>query len=288
MAGLVKKFLASASVVASMSAVFGAPAMAATFTSSGTDIILREQVGTSLQVTNDITKLDSILQGDSSNPGGNVELGAKNVGQTQGANPLATVQAQNAQGETAKFTNVTENIYSSSDWLNGVGRAWFSDAWEQAVERNSSAPLVSSATEGLFYSIFIDEGGLDMITDPNISYINEVGDDIVVGLASPLNLGDRFSDPFLAGALDGVQISEIFAYDINGVTGYAWSTVATETGLGGSFSGNYEVVLEGLANGYVSQEVLESSPEDIPEPSTVLGLIAIGGLVAATKRKVQK
>ena len=287
MAGLVKKFLASASVVASMSAVFGAPAMAATFTHKGTDIILREQVGTSFQITNDITQLDSILQGDSSNPGGNVELGAKNVGQTQGANPLARIQAQNVQGETATFTNVTENIYSSSDWINGVGRAWFSDVWEQAVERNSSVPLVSSANEGLFYSFFIDEGGLEMITDPNISYINEVGDDIVVGLASPLNLADRFSDIFLVAAFEGVQMSEIFAYDINGVTGYAWGSVATETGLN-YFDGNYEVVLEGLANGYVSQEVVESSPEDIPEPSTVLGLIAIGGLVAATKRKVQK
>ena len=163
MARLVKKILASASVVAGMSAVFGAPAMAATFTTVGTDIILREQVGTSFQVTSDITKLNSILQGDSSNPGGNIELGAKNVAQTQGGNPLAGVQAQNLQGETAIFTNVTENIYSSSDWLNDTGRAWFSDAWEQAVEKNSSSPLVSSANEGLFYSIFASQGGLDTI-----------------------------------------------------------------------------------------------------------------------------
>ncbi len=286
MAGLVKKFLASASVVACMSAVFGAPATAFTFTSVGTDIILREQVGTGFQITNDITKLDSILQGDSSNPGGNIELGARNVGRTVGGNPLAGVQAQNAQGETATFTNVTENIYESSDWQNDIGRAWFSDAWEQAVEKNSSAPLVSSTNEWLFYNIFVSQGGLDIITNPNISYINEVGDDIVVGLASPSNLADEFSDPFLVGALEGVQMSEIFAYDINGVTGYAWSSLP-ETGLGSS-NGNYEVVLGGLANGYTSEEVSEPSAEDIPEPSTVLGLVALGGLVAATKRKVEK
>ncbi len=287
MAGLVKKFLASASVVAGMSTVFGAPAMAFTFTGVGTDIILREQVGANFQITNDLTKLDSILQGDSSNPGGNIELGAKNVSRTQGGNPLAGVQAQNIQGETATFTNVTQNIYESSDWQNDIGRAWFSDAWEQAVEKNSSAPLVSSTNEWLFYNIFVSQGGLDIITDPNISYINEVGDDIVVGLTSPLNLADEFSDPFLVGALEGVQMSEIFAYDINGVPGYAWSSVATETGLGSS-NGNYEVVLEGLANGYTSEEVPELPIEDVPEPSTVLSLIAIGGLVAATKRKVQK
>ncbi|NEP77835.1 MAG: PEP-CTERM sorting domain-containing protein, partial [Okeania sp. SIO3B3] len=79
MAGLVKKFLAGASVIAGMSAVFGAPAMAATFTTVGGDIILREQVGTSFQITGDLTKLDSILQGDSSNPGDYIELGTKNA-----------------------------------------------------------------------------------------------------------------------------------------------------------------------------------------------------------------
>ncbi|MGD1808013.1 PEP-CTERM sorting domain-containing protein [Dapis sp. BLCC M126] len=37
-----------------------------------------------------------------------------------------------------------------------------------------------------------------------------------------------------------------------------------------------------------STEVIpEPSAKDIPEPSTVLGLIAMGGLVTATKRKVQ-
>ncbi|NEP81889.1 MAG: PEP-CTERM sorting domain-containing protein, partial [Okeania sp. SIO3B3] len=268
------------------------------------------------QITGDLTKLDSILQGDSSNPGDYIELGTKNA--KFGSNLLGGVQAQNAQGETVTFTNVTQNIYESSDWRDEVGRAWFSDAWEQAVEKNSDVSLVSTDREWLFYNIFVDEGGLDIITNPNISYINEVGDDIVVGLAGDLNLGNRFSHPFLSAALDGVQMSGIFAYDINGDDRYAWSSVVT-TELTSEI-GNFEVVLEGAANGYVSEEVPETStedvpelstedvpetstedvpetstqdvsdysPEDIPEPSTVLGLIAIGGLVAATKRKLQK
>ncbi|MEM1171374.1 MAG: NF038130 family PEP-CTERM protein [Cyanobacteria bacterium P01_H01_bin.35] len=286
MAGLVKKFLASASVVAGMSAVFGAPAMAATFSPIGTDMILREQVGTGFQVTNDLTKLNSILGGDSSNPGGNVELGSSDTG----GNPLAGVQAENLQGATATFTNVTEDIYNDFTWQQTVGKAWFSDAWGQAVEKNSGANfLVSAANEALAYGIFVGQGGLNMITDPNISYINEVGDDIVVGLAGHFNLADRFRfNPFLAVALEGVQMSEIFAYDIDGVTGYGWSDSATATGLAdddeaGSYSGNYEVVLEGLAGGYLSEP-----PAATPEPSTLLGLMAIGGLVTATKRKSAK
>ncbi|NEP90764.1 MAG: PEP-CTERM sorting domain-containing protein [Okeania sp. SIO2C2] len=281
MAGLVRKFLASASVVAGMSAVFGAPAMAVGFTAIGTDLILREQVGTGFEVTDDLTQLNSILQGDSSNPGGNVELGSSDTG----GNPLAGVEADNIQGGTATFTNVTEDIYNTQDWRDTTGKAWFSDAWEQAVEKNSGAsPLISAANEEMFYGIFVGQGGLDMITDPNISYINEVGDDVVVGLAGHLNLADRFRfNSFLAAALEGVQMSEIFAYDINGVTGYGWSNSATASGLvdndGFSFSGNYEVVIEG-GGGILS--------EDVPEPSTILGLMAIGGLAAATKRRSAK
>ncbi len=279
MAGIVKKFLASASVVAGMSAVFGAPAMAATFSPIGTDLILREQVGTGFEVTNDLTQLNSILQGDSSNPGGNVELGSSDTG----GNPLAGVQAQNLQGETATFTNVTEDIYNDVTWQQTIGLEWFDDAWAQTAFAGNNFVRNSA------YGVFISNGGFDLISDPNISYINEVGDDIVVGLAGHFNLADRFRDvnSTLAGFLEGVQMSEIFAYDINGVTGFGWSDSATATGLadndGFSYSGNYEVTLEGLAGGYLSEP-----PADAPEPSTVLGLMAIGGLVAATKRKSAK
>ncbi len=271
MAGLVKKFLASASVVAGMSAVFGAPAMAATFSPIGTDLILYEQVGTGFQET-DLSQLNSVLQGDSSNPGGNVELGSSDTG----GNPLAGVEADNIQGGTATFTNVTEDIYNDVTWQQTVGSEWFDAAWAQTAFAGNNF-LRNSA-----YGIFISNGGFDLISDPNISYINEVGNDVVVGLAGHFNLADRFEDvnSTLAMFLEGVQMSEIFAYDINGVTGFGWSDSATATGLadddGFSFNGNYEVVIAGEPTAAT------------PEPSTVLGLMAIGGLVAATKRKSAK
>ena len=277
MAGLVKKFLASASVVAGMSAVFGAPAMAAGFTAIGTDLILREQVGTGFEVTNDLSQLNSVLQGDSSNPCGNVEFGSSDTG----GNSLAGVQ--NSQG-TAIFTNVTEDIYNDVTWQQTVGLEWFDDAWAQTAFAGNNFVRNSA------YGIFLTNGGFDMISDPNISYINEVGDDIVVGLAGHLNLADRFRDVHLglANFLEGVQMSEIFAYDINGVTGFGWADSATATGLAdndaaGSFSGNYEVVIDGITG-----QVLSEPPAATPEPSTILGLMAIGGLVAATKRKSAK
>ncbi len=277
MAGLVKKFLASASAVAGMSAVFVAPAMAATFSPIGTDLILREQVGTGFQET-DLSQLNSVLQGDSSNPGGNVEFGSSDTG----GNPLAGVEADNIQGVTASFTNVTEDIYNDDIWQQTVGFEWFSDAWAQ------TSLAGNTAFRSVAYGIFKDNGGFDLISDPNISYINEVGDDIVVGLAGHLNLADRFKDnALLSSFLKGVQMSEIFAYEIDGVTGFGWSDSATATGLAdsdaaGSFSGNYEVTLYS-GNGY-----LPEPPAATPEPSTLLGLMAIGGLVAATKRKSAK
>ncbi|MGD1701163.1 NF038130 family PEP-CTERM protein [Dapis sp. BLCC M229] len=278
MAGLVKKFLASASVVAGMSAVFGAPAMAATFSPIGTDLILREQVGTGFQVTNDLTQLDSILQGDSSNPGGNVEFGSSDTG----GNPLAGVQ--NIQG-TARFTNVTEDIYNNVTWQQTVGSQWFSDAWAQ------TALAGNTFVRNFAYGTFISNGGFDLISDPNISYINEVGDDVVVGLAGHFNLADRFRNvnSTLATFLEGVQMSEIFAYDIDGVTGFGWATETTNEEAfsitdsdGFSYNGNYEVTLEEFGG------ILSEPPASTPEPSTLLGLMAIGGLVAATKRKSAK
>ncbi len=283
MTELVKKFLASASVVAGMSPVFGAPALASGFTvtgTAGTEYFLYEQVENKTVKNND-ADLNTILEGNSSAPGGNIELGILD----DGTNPIVKLSLQNNDGATATLRNMTD-----SDWdveqINGktVGENWFSGVWAQTNNDDQEELNV--------YNLFKSSGGFGMIGDPNISYINEIGEDIKVGLAGHYNLADRFrTNPKLAALvvqLEGVQASEVFAYDIDGVTGYGWSYEATKSGLTAaddsfSHNGNYEVTIEGLAGDYLSEP-----PADAPEPSTVLGLMAIGGLVAATKRKSQK
>ena len=83
----------------------------------------------------------------------------------------------------------------------------------------------------------------------------------------------------LSGAMGGnpLQVSEVAKVTIDGVVNYAYSFSATDTGYvdsdGSSHSGLYSWTLAG--------EPIQS----VPEPSTMLGLMAVGGLVTLSKRK---
>ncbi|MEB3343686.1 NF038130 family PEP-CTERM protein [Okeania sp.] len=335
MTGLVKKFLASASVIVGMSAVIGAPAMAAKFTVSGDDYNVydsynrfgKAQEDTTFKVSQKqvnnfggINKvIDYILAGDSGTPGANIELG-----QSEGNNSIVKI---NFQTESGKNVTISNDI----KWTEELSRNWFSGIWEQVqqatIESKKEAFAESYAiryvesTSDPNYNVRKQQGKqifetsyrklyenyeqalssliglssddaydklggwvddiLAMATDPNISYIYEDAGSLTVGLAGHYNLADRIAGglaekrDLLAFLLEGVQGSEIFAYNIDGKTGYGWSNSATYSGLkeksdGFSHSGNYEVTI------------------DVPEPSTILGLIAIGSLVVATKRKSAK
>ncbi|WP_413200001.1 NF038130 family PEP-CTERM protein, partial [Nostoc piscinale] len=77
---------------------------------------------------------------------------------------------------------------------------------------------------------------------------------------------------------------EIVKYTYNGQTDYLFSFLATDSGLteksdGISHSGNYEVTFQGLVPIKPSQSV--------PEPSVVLGILGVAGIVA-TQRKLKK
>ncbi|MGD1809125.1 NF038130 family PEP-CTERM protein [Dapis sp. BLCC M126] len=369
MAGIVKKFLASASVVVGMSAVFSAPAMAAKFNVSGTDYDvfgtydydtyryynidgqydgygwgiddttykLSQTEINNLGGINSVNVIDQILAGNSSAPGANIELGASSE---DGNSGIVELSFQSNNGQTVKISNDIE-------WTDDLSRNWFSGIWEQVQEATIESKkeafaesyamrFVESTSEPMYdyYKMdgeqFFDnnyralyenyERGLSSIlglssdaafdaltswnymddilgmgSDPNISYISEDAVNLTVGLAGHYNLADRVSEELagqrgiLAYLLEGVQASEVFALQIDGVEGtdYFWSNSATYSGLKNvedrfSHNGNYEVSInkEDFGGGVLS--------EDVPEPSTVLGLMAIGGLVAATKRKSQK
>ncbi len=362
MAGLVKKFLASASVVIGMSAVFGAPAMAAKFNVSGTDYDvfgtydydmyfqydgygwdiddrtykLSQTEINNLGGINSVNVIDQILAGNSSAPGANIELGASSE---DGSSGIVELSFQSNNGQTVKISNDIE-------WTDDLSRNWFSGIWEQVQEATIESKkeafaesyamrFVESTSEPMYdeykmygeqffednyraqYELYERQFSsilglssndafdtlksfnymddiLGMGSDPNISYISEDGVNLTVGLAGHYNLADRVSEElagsrnFLGFLLEGVQASEVFALQIDGVEGtdYFWSNSATYSGLknvdGFSHNGNYEVSInkEDFGGGVLS--------EDIPEPSTVLGLMAIGGLFAATKRKSKK
>ncbi|MGB3510326.1 MAG: NF038130 family PEP-CTERM protein [Microcoleaceae cyanobacterium] len=300
MLGLTKKFLISTSVIAGMSAVVGAPAMAAGFSASGTagtDYFLYKQVGANTVLDN-TADLNTILQGNSSAPGGNVELGILD----NNFNNVTTLSGDVA-GKTLTLSNLT-----AADWTEELKTEWFDGLWGQVEQKKSS--FVNTfynfgGTQEDMYNLFGSIGGFERSSDPNISYINANNSNIDIGLAGHYNLDDKYGDMvenavvnavtnpiqkmlvanLVDGVLDGIQASEVVKYEYGGDTGFLYSFFATDSGLveigdGKSHTGNYEVSLAGV----ISPE----EPKRVPEPSAMLGLMAIGGLFAASKRNSQK
>lgn len=314
MLGLTKKFLISASVVG-MSAVVSAPAMAAGFTASGTagvDYLLYKQQGANTVLDN-TADLNTVLQGNSSAPGGNIELGILD----NNFNNVTTLSGE-VGGKTLTLSNLT-----AADWTNELKTEWFDGLWGQVQEKKSSFVSTFSSLGGTkedVYNVFTSIGGFERSSDPNISYINTNGSNIDIGLAGHYNLDDKYGDTIenalvngiisgmsfygtaaqkaaqktaaknalatqLNGVLDGIQASEVVKYEYGSDSGFLYSFFATDSGLteigdGLSHTGNYEVSIAGV----ISPE----EPERVPEPSTMLGLMAVGGLFAASKRNSQK
>ena len=179
-----------------------------------------------------------------------------------------------------------------------LAQKWFGDA----LTANGYGALLTANTTlsnnaySLAWNAFNIGGGLQRFSDPNISYVNQDDStgDIKIGLAGHLDatpllfkgLNDaqktnlnRFRAPSKAGT--PIQASEVVKYTYNGTTNYLYNFFATASKLtaaddGKSHNGNYEVGFDGVA------------PAPVPEPSTILGLMAIGGLFGAAKRNANK
>lgn len=307
MAALLKKLLIGTSVAVGMSAVGMAPAFAGSLTnatiggSAANDYLLYGVSGNqTVVIPNNSANLQSVLTGNAASPTGNVELAAS---------------SEKTGFDFSKNTTLTGNIGGLSlslssltfaDWtadLGGgltFGRKWFNDA----LINNGYAKLVQSG--GSYYTnawnLFSTGGtGFQRFSDPNISYVNQdATGKISIGLAghydaTPLlfkgldamsfgYINKMFRDP--SKLTSPIQASEIVKYAYNGTTGYLYNFSATASGLtakddGISHSGNYEVSLAGVI-------VPPPPAAAVPEPSTMLGLMAVGGLFGLAKRNSSK
>jgi hypothetical protein len=217
---------------------------------------------------------DSVLAGDATSPGGNVELRAASD-TTFG--PAVTL-AGTLNGEAITFSSLTK-----SDW-DVFGKKWLT----QLMLKYTTISGITE-TSNSYYALLTDANKA-RFSDPNISYVNQddATGEVSIGLAGHFNaaslLPSTFS-MFLRNEYKGVnakpiQISEIVKYTYDGVTDYLWSFEATNSGLveaGDEFShsGNYEVAFQGKV----------PPTESVPEPASILGLMAVGSLIASRKRK---
>jgi hypothetical protein len=295
----IKQFVASseklfigASVAVGMSAAIGAPAMAAGITGatvSGNDYYLYDVDGNQTYL-NQNADLDTILGGNSSAPGGNIELFASSetqAGLVSFASGAVTSVSGQVGGQTLTLSSLNVNDWNT---VQGNGKTlatnWFHDLYTNAEIGSRSFGQV---TEQDAFTQFKNLGGFLAASDPNISYIDQIGSgDIKVGLAGHYDLKAFYeykaaSENNQALAIfsqlvkDGFQASEVVKYTYGGKTDYLYSFNATNSGLletdGWSHNGNYEVTIS-------------KNSEEVPEPIT--GLIAAAGLGGAALRRMKK
>lgn len=235
--------------------------------------------------------LPDILQGDSSSPGGNVELAASSEQLGFDFSKFTSLNGT-LDGKPITLSSLTE-----SDWGGGLAEQWLGDA----LVANGFGGI-DATSQAFLSNIFLNNGGRQRFSDPNISYVNTDAGEVKIGLAGHLNatglltasidsfLADPNVDPnqaFLATALKAqlqtqtIQASELVKVSYNGQTNILYSFVATPSGLVSqdptlSHTGNYEIVIKNGGN------------TPIPEPSLVVGsAIALSGLWAAKRKSRQ-
>ena len=320
MAYLVKQFLFSASVLVGLGAIAPASSLAASMTGAtigGTAAYLTySSNGTNtFTVANTQANVQAALDGDSSNPGGNVELFSNSEqspispanisqsfnalynfldynqytslsGQIGGQDiVLSSLMATDWFGESA-VNSVKTAIASASAIANPILKA---AALSAAIEPLYNSPSLAKkwftdalseygiASNQLLFNTFLLAGGFQRFSDPNISYVNQDGGTIKIGLAGHYDALALLGIPSIPGL--PLQASELVKVIYGGKTEYKYSFNATQSGLtasddGISHSGNYEVTL---------------SAEPVPEPTTMVGLILGGsGLLAARRKSMKK
>ena len=286
MARLVKKLAIGASLALGFSAAATVPALAGSLTNPivtgtvETDYYLydvRDTNGDGIvdqTYLNPSADLDSVLMEQDGTPGGNVELWANS--EQSGADFFAPQVSLSGQ---IKGKTLTLSSLNAFDWFttssgtqdytyNGdtLATRWFNELLTNAGQGG----IVGKGIGEFAFDNFIRNGGFQRASDPNISYVKNSEGSIDIGLAGHFNMKDVYDYWFIP---DGFQASEVVKYTYDGVTDYLFSFEATESGLreladGKSHSGNYEVAIA-----------------TVPEPSTLLGLMAVGSLFAAAKRK---
>jgi hypothetical protein len=224
--------------------------------------------------------LDQVLMGGPGAPGGNVEL-------NNTSSAFASNQYTSLTGDLGGKPFFARSL-TASDWFsngNALTKQFLSDALAA-----TGIGLPSGTTFDDLVAGFIASGGPQRFSNPNISYVfKDDTEKLTVGLAGILDASPLLRVAFPGATVpDGVQVSELVYVDFHGQSKYLYSFSAINSGQsdmvgipgcpGGnpavnpalakcSFSGDYNPMLR-----------------KAPEPSSLLGLLVIGGGLLATKR----
>jgi hypothetical protein len=271
-----------ASVVAGVS-ILGAPAFAGTLTGVSTtgDVRVFEQInGTEVQLSGSNGSAAII---DALGSAGNVELD-DNIDYGWGNETPSTL--------TANFTDgsIMFGSVGYADWFgNGLATSWTNGIYSAYSPVFNGLGITSgSALLGNIQAnpALSNKNVFQRLSDPNIQSVSSNNGEYSFELAGhdtfASGLQMAVNDPFY-GVFSSMRASEVVKYSLDGGTSwdYAYSfgensyaSGVVDKGDGFSFTRNFQFTV-GTPN----------PPVDVPEPSTLLGLAAIGGLVAASKRR---
>ena len=301
MTGFINKLAIATSVAVGMTAIGSAPAFALSLTnpqfggSAASDYLLYCSDGSSTFAGDTCTdSLSTILSGNSSAPGGNIELAASSE---QGGFDFTknTTLTGTIGGKDIVISSLTQ-----ADWMTDMGNGktllsqWLDDAF---LAHDINIPFPTLFKPAL-QQAFVANNGMQRFSDPNISYVNknETTGEVSIGLAGHFNASEMLKAAFGDATLLGFSLAEFIPPQVqaselvkvvynNGPAQFLYSFAATAAGQvndrgvgadGVSHDGNYEVKLAGVP------------VTSIPEPSTMLALMAVGGLFATAKRKGAK
>ncbi len=297
-------------VAVGISIVYSSPAVAASITRatvSGTApyVVYGSNATNTFVISNTTSNIQLALTGSATSPTGNIELASNS--ETTGFNfsTFASLSG-NIGGQSITLSSLT-----FKDWFGNGSTAYqltsptnLATKWFNAfIQKAGYGAAVGTSTAASFYNQFLSLGGFQATSDPNISYVNQ--DDtsgvIKIGLAGYYDLKAAYaSNPtfasFAALLPQGFQASEVVKYRYNGKTNYLYGFLATPSGFtNSSHSGNYEVAFQGikptttsttstLTAKFATLQAVNQPANDVPEPSLVLGLMALGGVLLSQKK----
>jgi len=232
--------------------------------------------------------LVTVLGGNAAAPGGNVELFASSDGLSNAA--FASASETTLSGSLGGNA-ITLSSLTAADWATPVGNGsmtlgekWFDDVL--------SANLTAAEYSGLalpiltYYGAFVAAGGQQQFSDANISYVEETGGVVDVGLAGFID-AKLLLDTLLGTNLTGptIAFSEIVQIDYDGISGYLYGVGPGSVTSSGqvssdptaSFTGNF-----GLTTG-VGGNLVQAT---VPLPGT-LALFGAGAAVLLGFRRRQ-
>ncbi len=295
------KLLVAASLLVS-STVAIAPAQANSLKNAtiggtaATDYLLYDSTTTNTFLSPN-ANLQTILSGNAASPTGNVELAASSEKAGFDFTKDTTLNGT-IGGRAISISSLTASDWSSSYNGTTFGQHWFNSA----LTANGFSNMVGTSTGTTLFNVFKNNGGFQRFSDPNISYVSQDANNVInIGLAGHYNASSLFTksiDQYVATTklnnnqkmmMAGlkselsskvIQASEVVKTTYEGKTDYGFSFVATKSGLvergdNLSHTGNY----------VISRQGIEPVTKKVPEPSIVLGLIALGGLA---KRKLRR